>query len=341
MLNIWFSNEKEEKSTQSLDHESFLYHLEQSFDPTQLVIYSAFEQDSSLRAGLRKLKSHFHTSCNYKGPLRSSTEKFISQACYEFLHIQDVLPIMVSESSAYQAILDSGELINPIKRKVFIDKKIDLSMINSEFDLSSTGYLAVQKHYTEEHAWLKCEEESYNFLRLGQLKNQLDVAEAIIRDAEYIEFNINSIKHSDLQSNTIAPITGLSIEEACQLMKYAGSANNLRFLNISGYNPAADKDDKIGECVAMLLWYFVDGHEARTHVVEDLNKTDFQEFLVQPNHLSIELKFFKHKVTGQWWVKLPEEINDEEMVLACSERDYYQACNDEVSDRLMLAISVI
>ena len=339
MLNIWFDEKQEVKSEQDSNHESFKFHLNQAVNEDNLTIFCGFEDHSKIETGLSKLNSHFHTSASFKGSLRSFTDKFISQACYEFLNLDNVIPVMISSRSPYQNILDSTDDQTFSLKKVFINSKIDLSLTTSDKDLASTGFLAVQKHYTEQQQWEKCQDESYNFLRLGKLKNQLDVAEAIIRDAEYIEFDINAIKHSDLHTNPNAPITGLSMEEACQLMKYSGTANQLKFLSICGYESAYDKDGKIGECIAMLLWYFIEGRESRTEIMENLNNNDFQEFLVQPSHLSIALRFFKHKVTRQWWVKLPEEINEDKLVLACSERDYYQACNDEVSERLMQAMS--
>lgn len=341
MLNIWFADNNTVNSSNELNHESFKSHLNQSTDHNELIIFSGFENDLHINEGFRRLTTHFHSVCSYKGALRSFSDKFISQACYEFLNLNNVLPVMVSQGSAYKHILNSTDDEEFSFKKVFINNKVDLSMITNDDDLASTGYLAVQKHYSNQQHWVKCEEESYNFLRLGKLKNQLDVAEAIIRDAEYIEFNINSIRYGDLKSHKDCPITGLTIEETCQLMKYIGTANQLKFLNICGYNPDQDLDGKVGECIAMMLWYFLEGRESRTEIQAKLNSSEFQEFLVQPNHLSVALRFFKHKITGQWWVKLPEEIAEENLVLACSERDYYQACNDEVSDRLMQAMSAI
>lgn len=341
MLNIWFSENSDRKPDFSTNHESFFHHLFQESEEEELMIFSAFSDDSKIIEGFKTLKSHFHSSCRYRGPLRSINNKFIAQACYEFLNLKDVLPVLLSLDSQYQNMTQAPDENDSPLKTVFVNNKIEAYMLQQEVDLSSTGYLAVQKHYTDEQQWVKCQDESYNFLRLGKLKNQLDVGESIIRDADFIEFDISAIKHGDLSSNKNAPITGLSIEEACQLMKYAGASNKLQFLNICGYNHSYDHDGKIGECISMLLWYFIEGIESRTDIEEKLNKSEFQEYLVQPNHLSIELKFFKHKTTGQWWVKLPEEINEGEVVLACSERDYYQACNDEVSERLMQAMSVI
>lgn len=341
MLDIWFEDSNELKSSSDDRHESFEFHLNNPGTLSDVLIFSNIEDDSFLRFGFASLKTHFHSNCHYKGLLRARTDKFVAQACYEFINMNDCLPAMISKSSMYPVIDSVLTQEEKLFKKVYVDKKVDLSTSLTNDEIAATGYLAVQKHYSEQQQWYKCEEHSYNFLRLGKLKNQLDVAESIIRDAEYIEFNINAIKHSDLNSNSSAPITGLSIEEACQLMKYAGMANNLRFLNISGYDSTIQTDSKIGECVAMMLWYFIEGRESRSDYFEGLNKTDFQEYLVQPSHIPIALKFFKHKVSGQWWVKLPQELNEKEMVLACSRRDYYQACNDEVSDRLMQALSVI
>lgn len=340
MSNIWFKEKVDSENEKYINHESFRFHLNDEKSENGLIIFTDIEKDSKICSGLEKLTSHFHSACQYAGILRSNNDKFVSQACYEFLNNGDFLPIMISETSKYNCIKEGSNDGKPYNRKVFIDNKVNLDFSESEQEIAETGFLAVQKHFTEQQQWIKCEEQSYNFLRLGKLKNQLDVAESIIRDAEYVEFNINAIKYSDLTSNKLAPITGLTIEEACQLMKYIGLANNLKFLNIHGYDPNLDQDGKIGECIAMMLWYFIEGRESRTEYFEGLNKTDFQEYLVQPSHLPISLKFFKHNISGQWWVKLPEELDEKELVLACSKRDYFQACNDEVSERLMQAISV-
>lgn len=341
MLDIWFNEKSDSEKENCTNHESFRFHLTNEISENGVIIYTNIDEASKVEVGLEKLTSHFHSACKYAGSLRSPSDKFVSQACYEFINNASYLPVLISEQSKFQCIKAGLNDEKQISRKVFIDNKVNLDFSDSEQEIAETGFLAVQKHYTEQQQWIKCEEQSYNFLRLGKLKNQLDVAESIIRDAEYVEFNINAIKHSDLSSNKNAPITGLTIEEACQLMKYIGLANNLKYLNIHGYDPSLDKDGKIGECIAMMLWYFIEGRESRTEYFEGLNKTDFQEYLVQPSHLPISLKFFKHNISGQWWVKLPEELDEKEVVLACSKRDYFQACNDEVSERLMQAISVM
>lgn len=338
MLDIWFQDKSTLDLINSENHETFKTHLEHSEFKDGILIFTDLASDEQLKNGLSALKSHFHSNCQYRGKCRSNSDKFKEQLCYEFMNQDKYLPIMVSSSSIYASIDTSSSSELKLK-KVFIDKQVDLS--DSIDDLEHTGYLAVQKHYSQQQHWNTCEESSYNFLRLGKLKNQLDVAESIIRDANYIEFNINSIKYSDLSDNVHAPITGLAIEEACQLMKYCGMASNLKFVNITGYDPSLDKTGKIGECIAMLLWYFIEGRESSSEYFNGLNKTDFQEYLVQPSHLPIALKFFKHNVSGQWWVKLPEELDEQEVVIACSKRDYYQACNDEVSERLMQAISIM
>jgi len=339
MLDIWFENKIEEKSKEVDTHESFKTHLKHSKFDDGVLIFANLLSDKQLLSGLSLLKSHFHSNCQYQGKLRSTNEKFVKQLCYELINQQAYLPVMISRESINKTLNQVNDENCSIK-KVFIDKKVDLSQCVD--DLDHTGYLAVQKHYSQQQHWITCEEGSYNFLRLGKLKNQLDVAESIIRDANYVEFNINSIKFSDLADNIEAPVTGLTIEEACQLMKYVGSATNLKFLNVTGYNPNLDNKGKIGECISMLLWYFIEGRESSTEYFQGLNKTDFQEYLVQPSHLPIALKFFKHNITGQWWVKLPEELNTEKnIIIACSKRDYFQACNDEVSERLMQAIAIM
>ena len=338
MLNIWFEDKTTSIPQNSDAHESFRTHLEHAEYKDGVLIFTDQERDEQLKNGLSSLRSHFHSNCQYRGKCRSTSQKFIAQLCYEFLNQNAYIPVMVSKTSHLASMSKSLPEGNNFK-KVFINKQVDLE--HSGDDLEHTGYLAVQKHYSQQQYWTTCEESSYNFLRLGKLKNQLDVAESIIRDANYIEFNINAIKYSDLSENINAPITGLTIEEACQLMKYTGMASDLKFVTIAGYDPAIDSKGKIGECISMLLWYFIEGRESSTEYFNGLNKTDFQEYLVQPNHLPIDLKFYKHKITGQWWVKLPEELDEKEVVIACSKRDYYQACNDEVSERLMQAISIM
>jgi len=338
MLEIWFEEKTPLNTSNSDVHETFKNHLEHAEFNDGILIFTDLDTDEQLQKGLLALRSHFHSNCHYRGKCRSSSDKFIQQLCYELMNQDAYLPIMIN-SSSIQSFLNSSATDSSTIKKVFIDKQVDLR--DAGDDLEHTGYLAVQKHYSLQQHWNTCEDKSYNFLRLGKLKNQLDVAESIIRDANYIEFNINSIKYSDLTENVNAPITGLSIEEACQLMKYCGMASDLKFVNITGYDPSLDSKGKIGECISMLLWYFIEGRESSTEYFKGLNKTDFQEYLVQPTHLPIALKFFKHNISGQWWVKLPEELDEQEVVIACSKRDYYLACNDEVSDRLMQAISIM
>ena len=93
----------------------------------------------------------------------------------------------------------------------------------------------------------------FDSYRLGQIRDKIEDAEPIIRQADMLSFDITSIKHADAPANPNALPNGLYAEEACQIMRYAGMSDKLTSLGIYELNPAFDISGKTSHLAAQMI----------------------------------------------------------------------------------------
>jgi formiminoglutamase len=69
----------------------------------------------------------------------------------------------------------------------------------------------------------------FDSYRLGQIRDNIQESEPIIRHADMLSFDFSAIKHSDAPANEVPQPNGFYSEEACQMMRYAGMNDKLNF----------------------------------------------------------------------------------------------------------------
>lgn len=204
--------------------------------------------------------------------------------------------------------------------------------VNKALSSGAHSYIGIQKHLSDSESFETCEVISYDFIRLGQFRNDPVAVESILRDSEIIEFDINCIRNSDLVENISSGICGFTMEEACQLMFFAGMSSKLGTIVIKGINKDAAKDSKHYDAVALLFWYFLEGFESK-EVEETLNKANCQEFIIDLPNSEDTVMFYQSKISGKWWFQ--KETDDKEYpIFACAESDYLDIANNRVSQRV-------
>ena len=117
----------------------------------------------------------------------------------------------------------------------------------------------------------------FDTCRLGRLRDNFQLAEPELRDADMVGFDLSAIKASDAMGVLDLSPNGVNSEEACQLMRYAGMSDKVSSMGIyncfaRGRQPGTDRT-----AGAQMIWYFVDGFYNRKHDYPITDESDFMK----------------------------------------------------------------
>ncbi|MCS6934523.1 MAG: formimidoylglutamase [Chitinophagales bacterium] len=183
--------------------------------------------------------------------------------------------------------------------------------------------------------------QSLNFdcHRLGVIRENMNDAEPILRDADMLMVDISAVRMADAPAHAQATPNGFTGEELCLLMRYAGLSDKLSSLGIYEINPNYDHNRQTTQLAAQMIWCFVEGYYNR---VGDYPVTqhDHLKFTVRIEEANHNLVFWRSKKTDRWWMEVPVSKNERftrSNLVPCSIRDYETACSQELPDRWMKA----
>jgi len=288
------------------------------------------------------------------GNLRNKNPEFVIPALTE-LHNSGILPIVLSSDSAnLMAQYKSAQNILQFINLVVVDERMRIGLpaqkaVADQWDdiftgatskLFHFGLIGVQTHFTPPAAFHFLEENNFDCIRLGNARANLNDLEAVIRDSDMMAFNIAAIKQADAPGQKQPSPSGFTIEEACQICRYAGMSDKLAAFGVYGYAAALDRKNQTAQANAQMVWYFIDGFYNR--------KGDFPvstdglvEYIVDSKKLSYQLVFWKSQKSGRWWIQVPVKTRKKQLqrhrLIPCTYGDYKQACQEELPDRLINA----
>lgn len=167
-------------------------------------------------------------------------------------------------------------------------------------------------------------------IRLGEIRNNIKETEPLLRDTDIVSFDISCIRQSDAPGNFKPVPNGFYSEEACQISRYAGTADLVRTFGVFETNPKHDMNNQTSALVAQMIWHFIDGVEFRSIEQPSAENANFKTFIVGHTDLDYEMTFYKSMVTQRWWLEIPSTKNSEPAIISCSQDDYDSACNHEV-----------
>jgi arginase family enzyme len=266
-----------------------------------------------------------------------------------------VLPVIIggSHDLTYAQYLAYEDLRKPL-HFVVADEKIDLYNIedtiydenflmkifthspNYLFNFSIIGH---QAYYIHDEALATLERLNFDSYRLGVVRKKMEDIEPILRDADFLSFDMQAIRSADAQGVVNATPNGLYAEEACQIMRYAGLSNRLSSLGIYQYNPAYDYRNQTAILMAQMIWYFVDGFYDRKNDNPAENEEGFIKFIVDISDTEQELVFYKSKLSDRWWMQIHDTKENKTHLISCSYNDYKQACSDELPDKWLKSLA--
>jgi arginase family enzyme len=272
---------------------------------------------------------------------------FALQKVTSFLLKKNVLPIILGGTQdltypLYRAYDDLEQMVNLVaidskfdfgKEEVAVLKNAYLSKIiidepNNLFNYSNVGY---QSYFNSQEEIDLVDKMFFDCYRLGEVSNDLSIAEPVFRDADFVTLDLFSIKSSDSGNFTTFVPNGFNGKEICSLSRYAGISDKVSLFGIFNH----DNSKQEAALIAQIMWYFIEGIQYRSNEYPFGTIENFIKYTVV---LDEELIFYKSDVTERWWIeiKLNNKRNNKALkttLLPCTHNDYLEACKGEVPER--------
>lgn len=279
---------------------------------------------------------------------------FALKTTVDFLVRKNIVPIIIggSQDLTYAQFLGYKDLEQTINIAA-IDSVFDLG--NPDEDITNTSYLGkiilhqpnylfnysnigYQTYLVDQTSLQMMNKLYFDVYRLGQIRDKIEEAEPIIRQADMITFDITAIKHSDAPANPNASPNGFYAEEACQIMRYAGMNDKLSSVGLYEINPEYDVSGKTAHLAAQMIWCFMDGFYNRKNDFPSRTHPEYLRFHVVLQDEKYEINFYKSKKSDRWWMEIPYPPHkdlkfERHTLIPCNYKDYELATQNEIPDR--------
>jgi arginase family enzyme len=267
---------------------------------------------------------------------------------------QQVLPIIIGGSqdlvyASYLAYAEQEQTVNlvSIDSRFALGRsddrilsnnflgKIILHQPNVLFNYSNLGY---QTYLVAQNELNLLEDLFFDSHRLGILKENIRVAEPVIRNADFINFNIGAVALPYAPANHLGSPNGFTGEQACQLCRYAGLSDKLSSFGIYEFNPSLIDQGLTAHLIAQMIWSFIDGFYHRKGDFPACNKKEYIKYTVSIEEGSREIVFYKSPKSDRWWMDVPynsafSKKYERHLMLPCDYDDYLTATEDELPER--------
>lgn len=191
------------------------------------------------------------------------------------------------------------------------------------------NHIAFQSYYVHPHMLETMDKLRFDCYRVGNVKESIDEMEPVIRNSQLVSFDLAAIANTYAPCNIVSP-NGLTGEEACLLMRFAGLSPNVNTIGIYGYVPEKDKDSLAAKQISHMIWYILDGRSRGRREAKLDEKDSFNEYHMA--FAEVDTIFLQSKKTGRWWMQLPDK-----KFIACSYKDYLMASSNEIPERWLRA----
>jgi formiminoglutamase len=239
----------------------------------------------------------------------------------------------------YQSYASRKKLIEVTCVDALIDINIDSTLKSENFlmelltdepnYISHYNHIAFQSFYVHPRMLETMDKLRFDCFRVGKVKEVIEEMEPVLRNSNMLSFDVSAIAHAYAPSNFLSP-NGLSGEEACALLRYAGLSPNISSIGIYGYIPENDVHELTAKQIAQMLWYAIDGRNKGQREASLNDKEYFVEY--HTAFAEVQTVFLQSKKTNRWWMQLPDQ-----KYIACSYQDYLQASSNEVPERWLRA----
>ncbi|MBC5839939.1 formimidoylglutamase [Flavobacterium sp. F-380] len=207
--------------------------------------------------------------------------------------------------------------------------KIIIDEPNNLFNYCNIGY---QTYYNSQEEIDLIEKLFFDAYRLGEISNNLALAEPVFRDADIVSLDLNAIKSADSGNFSSFAPNGFNGKEICSLARYAGISDKVSSFGIFNHDSSAQE----APLIAQIIWYFIEGFHYRSNEYPFGSRENYIKYIVPSEDET--LVFFKSDKTDRWWIEIPfiSNVNNKlkrNTLLPCSYDEYLGACNQELPER--------
>ncbi len=207
--------------------------------------------------------------------------------------------------------------------------RIQEESVGVDFRFINIGY---QTYYCPEEELSYLTNETYELHRLGIVRQNIELTEPQIRDADIVSIDISSGKSSDAPGHYNPSIHGFYGEELCQIARYAGMSDKLTFFGIFEVNPDFDINNRTSKLSAQIIWHFIQGFYQRKNEYPVKENAEFKKYMVHIPDIEGEIIFYKSNKTERWWFEVPQE-KEEPKIYSCSHEDFLNASKEEIPEK--------
>lgn len=223
---------------------------------------------------------------------------------------------------------DFGKEEGTVASESFLSKII-VDEPNNLFNYSTIGF---QTYYNSQEEIDLVEKLFFDAYRLGEVCNNIAIAEPVFRDADLVSLDLNSVKSSDSGNFTNFQPNGFNGKEICALSRYAGISDKVSCFGI--FNQNGSKQEAV--LISQIIWYFIEGVHYRSNEYPFGSKENYIKYTVPFE--DEDIIFFKSNKTERWWIEIPFFTNShnklkKNTLLPCTHDDYLAACNQEFPER--------
>lgn len=207
--------------------------------------------------------------------------------------------------------------------------KIIVEEPNNLFNYSNLGY---QTYFNSQEEIDLIEKLYFEAYRLGEVSNNISIAEPVFRDADLVSVDMHSVQSSYSGNFDTFNPNGFTGKEICALTRYAGISDKVTSFGIFNFNP--NENEVV--LTAQMLWYFIEGFYFRSNEYPFGTKESYLKYIVPIE--DEELIFYKSNKTERWWIEIPflTNVNNKlkrNTLLPCTHEDYLAACEQEIPER--------
>jgi arginase family enzyme len=218
---------------------------------------------------------------------------------------------------------EDGISANSYLTKIIVDEP------NNLFNYSNIGY---QTYYNSQEEIDLIEKLYFDAYRLGEISNNIELAEPTFRDADIVCIDLHAVKSSYSGNFSTFTPNGFDGKEICSLSRYSGISDKVSSFGI--FNHTSKKEESV--LIAQIIWYFIEGMNYRSNEYPFGTKENYIKYIVPLE--SEELVFYKSNKTGRWWIEINYFIGQhnklkKNTLLPCSHEEYLAACNNEIPER--------
>lgn len=252
-----------------------------------------------------------------------ATQDITYPAYRAFDGIRDMINLVAVDSRFDFGIEDELISSHSYMSKIITDKP------NNLFNFSNIGY---QSYFNAQEEIDLMERLFFDAYRLGEVANDISLAEPVLRNAHMVSLDLRSIKASEISLSANFSPNGFTGREICAIARYAGISEKVSVFGMYEMENTVQSQ----QLIAQIIWYFIEGINYRIKESPYSKTEDFVKYNVPSE--DEELVFYKSLLTERWWVEVPSIFTSHTKghtpaLLPCTEKDYLDACNQHIPER--------